>query len=56
MKPRLIHMDRPDLTKLTDIELRRLQADNPPDNADASNRKNDYPNAIMAEGKRRGMW
>ena len=49
-------MSHPDLTKLPEAELRRLQDDNPPDNADASNPKNDYARAILAEGARRGYW
>ena len=49
-------MAQTDLSKLTGAELRRLQDENPPDNADASSPKNDYPRAILAEGARRGYW
>jgi len=45
-----------DLSKLSDDELRRLQSALPPVTSDASNPANDYPNAIIAEGKRRGLW
>jgi hypothetical protein len=45
-----------DLSKLTNDELRRLQAELPPIVNDASNPVNDERNAIVAEGKRRGMW
>ena len=50
------YMANADLTKLSDVELRRLQAENPPTNNDASNPINDYPKAIWVEGKRRGLW
>lgn len=44
------------LRTLSDEELRRLQSDNPPNNADASSPANNWPNALLAEGKRRKLW
>lgn len=45
-----------DLTKLSDDDLRKFQDAFPPVISDASNPANEYANAIIAEGKRRGMW
>ena len=49
-------MPNPALSTLTDDALRRLQEAHPPIISDASDPANEYPNAILAEGKRRGLW
>jgi hypothetical protein len=49
-------MPLPDLSKLSEPELRRLQEENPPNIADASDPRNEFANAILAEGARRGFW